>query len=186
MFAPCLSLLYPYILPCPFIPFPYILYLFPYCISSSFFHQQAVLQLIKFNPLFHPMLLSLLDHSRQAKYIKWKRKNKQAGDYIPIKILAAHIVIDMAEILEICEGKQNLCMNINTRAHTHTQFLEWCRSALSKQHIHPPRRSVAGFVGGLFTAHYPLCCYKIKALKLPMGHTEPSCVTEAAVCTYAY
>lgn len=127
------------------------------------------------------MLFSVLDHSRQAKYIKWKRKNKQAGDYIPIKILAAHIVIDMAEILEICEGKQNLCMNINTR--THTQFLEWCRSALSKQHIHPPRRSVAGFVGGLFTAHYPLCCYKIKALKLPMGHTEPSCVTEAAVCT---
>lgn len=119
LFAPCLSLLYPYLLPCPFIPFPYILYLFPNCISSSFFpHQQAVLQLIKFNPLFHPMLLSLLDHSRQAKYIKWKRKNKQAGDYIPIKILAAHIVIDMAEILEICEGKQNLCMNINTHTHT--------------------------------------------------------------------
>lgn len=46
-----------------------------------------------------------------------QRKHKQPGDYIPIKILAALTVIDMAEILATARGKQeNVCMSMHTDA----------------------------------------------------------------------
>lgn len=61
-------------------------------------------------------------------------------------------------------------------------------SALYQQHIHLPRRSGAASVGVSWQPHYPLVLLwqYIKALELRLDHTELSCVTEAAVCTYAY
>lgn len=53
----------------------------------------------------------------KKKTAQWVPKKAQPGDYIPIKILAALTVIDMAEILATARGKQeNVCMSMHTDA----------------------------------------------------------------------
>ena len=75
--------------------------------------------MIKFSLPFHPSPVSILNCSRHTKYAECQGKHKQAGDYIPIKILAALIVIDRAEILAAVRATRRPCAHICTHKHTH-------------------------------------------------------------------
>lgn len=131
---------------------------------------------------FIPLLLLVLNHSRQCKYIKCQRKNKLAGDYSPIKILAAFIVIDMAEILAAMRANSGACAWICTHTNAHTVLRMVLVSAVAVSLIqtpHPPTKKVWCWLRwGLSTAPLSPCV----AMKVYQSSEAPFGSQRAKLC----
>lgn len=131
------------------------------------------------NPLFFTLHLSAkIKCCTAPSRVSAKESTNSQRDYIPIKILAALIVIDMAEILTTTRANRGTC------AWECTQTL--LSGSVLYSNIRLPRRS--GFCWGLLTASASPCVAVrvYQSYEAPLLHTEASCVTGAVVCTYAY
>lgn len=130
-------------LPFPSLTFQTFFFFFFLTTIHFFSHQQAVYQLIKFNPLFISCFSLYWITAGKPNILSAKESTNRQKIIFPLKCWLLTLLSTWHPYF--CEGKQqNLCMNI------YTEFL-WFWSALSKQQIHPPPRSVA-----LLTAHYTL------------------------------
>lgn len=137
---------------------------------------------------FSPLASLCAELQQDTKYIVCQRKNKQERDYISIKILAALIVIDTAEILSALRANSRTRAWICTRART-MHGVSFSRGCLLRSNNTSTYQEglMLPLLGPLETPLSPCFAMKVYQSSDKLWNTAAlSCVTKAAASTYAY